>query len=230
MILKEVLVEGLILRPVWERRTELPWLVVLPEKAFPPAMAKHISRPNEAGKPLEMESLIWADREVPGSARKDTAADTSRPLSKSDRKVINMTAIRFTKAKIRILFNKEKGRYENESGTRSSVSLFSAKAAAQTVRPATFIANPSLQDCDRTSRPQTCGRPNAPLATAARLSHYKGEAVTVSSRLFRALRPLHNRQLTVLVYPPPAPHGERIIAREALCQRECKCLESAKLT
>ena len=31
----------------------------------------------------------------------------------------------------------------------------------------------------------------------------KGKEVTVSSRLFRSLRLLHNRQLAVLVNPPP---------------------------
>ena len=57
--------------------------------------------------------------------------------------------------------------------------------------------------------------------------YIKGEAVTASSRLFRSLRLLHNRQLAVLVYAPPAPHGERIIAREPQCQRERRCSESA---
>ena len=58
------------------------------------------------------------------------------------------------------------------------------------------------------------------MALAARLPHFKGEAVTVSSQLFRSLRLLHNCQLTVLVYAPPAPLGERIITREPQCQRE----------
>lgn len=52
------------------------------------------------------------------------------------------------------------------------------------------------------------------MACAARLPHFKGKKVTASSRMFRSLRLLHNRQLAVLVYVPPAPHGERIIARE----------------
>lgn len=56
--------------------------------------------------------------------------------------------------------------------------------------------HPSLQDCTRASRHR--------LADA--LPAIKGKAVTVSSQLFRALRPLHNCQLTVLVYAPPAPH------------------------
>lgn len=36
----------------------------------------------------------------------------------------------------------------------------------------------------------------------------KMKAVTASSRLFRSQRLLHNRQLAMLVYAPPAPHGE----------------------
>ena len=83
-----------------------------------------------------------------------------------------------------------------------------------------LYCHPSLQDCAGTSPSQTCGRPTAQMALAARLPHFKEEAVTVSSQLFRSLRLLHNCQLTVLVYAPPAPHGERIITREPLCQRE----------
>jgi hypothetical protein len=60
-----------------------------------------------------------------------------------------------------------------------------------------------------------------------RLPHFKGRAVTASSRLFRSLRLLHNRQLAVLVYSPPAPQGERIITRETECQRDRQCPESA---
>ena len=56
-----------------------------------------------------------------------------------------------------------------------------------------------------------------------RLPHFKGRAVTASSRLFRSLRLLHNRQLAVLVYSPPAPQGERIITRETECQRGRQC-------
>ena len=63
-----------------------------------------------------------------------------------------------------------------------------------------------------------------------RLPHFKGRAVTASSRLFRSLRLLHNRQLAVLVYSPPAPQGERIIARETKCQRDRQCPESAIIT
>lgn len=58
----------------------------------------------------------------------------------------------------------------------------------------------------------------------------KGKEVTVSSRLFRSLRLLHNRQLTVLVDTPPAPQGERIFAREKECQRDRQCPESAIIT
>ena len=83
-----------------------------------------------------------------------------------------------------------------------------------------LYCHPSLQDCAGTSPSQTCGRPTAQMALAARLPHFKEEAVTVSSQLFRSLRLLHNCQLTVLVYAPPAPHGERIITREPQCQRE----------
>ena len=51
------------------------------------------------------------------------------------------------------------------------------------------------------------------MALAARLPHFKRKAVTVSSRLFRSLRLLHNRQLTVLVYAPQSPEG-KIFTRE----------------
>ena len=67
------------------------------------------------------------------------------------------------------------------------------------------------------------------MALAARLPHFKGKAVTVSSQLFRSLRLLHNCQLTVLVYPPWPPMG-KIITRETPYQRECKCLESTNIT
>jgi len=94
----------------------------------------------------------------------------------------------------------------------------------QSLRPNSQTSNlychPSLQDCAGTSPSQTCGRPTAQMALAARLPHFKGKAVTVSSQLFRSLRLLHNCQLTVLVYAPPAPHGERIITREPQCQRD----------
>ena len=94
----------------------------------------------------------------------------------------------------------------------------------QSLRPNSQTSNlychPSLQDCAGTSPSQTCGRPTAQMALAARLPHFKEEAVTVSSQLLRSLRLLHNCQLTVLVYAPPAPHGERIITREPQCQRE----------
>ena len=36
-------------------------------------------------------------------------------------------------------------------------------------------------------------------------SQFAGKDVTVSSRLLRSLRLLHNRQLTVLVHPPQPP-------------------------
>ena len=45
--------------------------------------------------------------------------------------------------------------------------------------------------------------------------------------MFRSLRLLHNRQLAVLVRPPPAPRGESIIAREPQCRRDRQCPESA---
>ena len=50
----------------------------------------------------------------------------------------------------------------------------------------------------------------------------KKRIVTVSSRLFRSLRLLHNRQLTVLVYAPQSPEG-KIIPREPQCQRDRQC-------
>ena len=49
----------------------------------------------------------------------------------------------------------------------------------------------------------------------------KKRIVTVSSRLFRSLRLLHNRQLTVLVYAPQSLEG-KIITREPQCLRECR--------
>ena len=50
----------------------------------------------------------------------------------------------------------------------------------------------------------------------------KKRIVTVSSRLFRSLRLLHNRQLTVLVYAPQSLEG-KIITREPQCQRDRQC-------
>ena len=64
------------------------------------------------------------------------------------------------------------------------------------------------------------------MALAARLPHFKGKAVTVSSQLFRSLRLLHNCQLTVLVYAPQSPEG-KIITREPQCQRDRQCLYPA---
>ena len=58
----------------------------------------------------------------------------------------------------------------------------------------------------------------------------KGKAVTVSSRLLSPEGPLSNRQLTVLVYTPPAPQGESIIAREREYLRDRQCPESAIIT
>ena len=53
-----------------------------------------------------------------------------------------------------------------------------------------------------------------PARSLRSLPAHKGKAVTASSRLFRSLRLLHNRQLAVLVHPPPTPRGESIIALE----------------
>ena len=103
-----------------------------------------------------------------------------------------------------------------KSGTCSSVSLALRCAAHQTARPATFIATLRC----KTVSEQVCHR----LADA--LPAIKGKAVTASSRLFRSLRLLHNRQLAVLVYPPWPPKG-KIIARERQCQRSRQCPESA---
>ena len=98
------------------------------------------------------------------------------------------------------------------------------------LRPSSQTSNlychPSLQDCAGTSPSQTCGRPTAQMALAARLPHFKEEAVTVSSQLFRSLRLLHNCQLTVLVSPPWPPRG-KTITRETKCQRDRQCPESA---
>ena len=79
-------------------------------------------------------------------------------------------------------------------------------------RKATFIATLRC----KTVSEQVCHR----LADA--LPAIKGKAVTVSSRLFRSLRLLHNRQLTVLVYAPQSPEG-KIITREPQCQRDRQC-------
>ena len=67
--------------------------------------------------------------------------------------------------------------------------------------------------------PRSIGPRAARLLTQTRPNALKGKAVTVSSRLFRSLRLLHNRQLTVLVYSPPAPQGESIIAWAATALR-----------
>lgn len=77
---------------------------------------------------------------------------------------------------------------------------------AEPPRPATFIA--TLR-CEIVS-----GQAGHKLTDA--LPTDKGKEVTVSSRLFRSLCLLHNRQLTVLDNPPPAPQGERIFARASL--------------
>lgn len=60
-----------------------------------------------------------------------------------------------------------------------------------------------------------------------RASRIKGRAVTVSSRLFRSLRLLHNRQLTVLIYALPASHREENNRPGAPYRRDCQCPESA---
>ena len=53
------------------------------------------------------------------------------------------------------------------------------------------------------------------------------EAVTVSSRLLQALRPFHNRQLTVLVYALSASHREENNRPVAPYRRNRQCPESA---
>lgn len=63
------------------------------------------------------------------------------------------------------------------------------------------------------------------ISLRTRLSHFKRKAITASSRLFRSLRLLHNRQLAMLVYPPP-PQGA-INARETPYKHNRQCLESA---
>ncbi len=65
--------------------------------------------------------------------------------------------------------------------------------------------------------------------TPRRASRIKGKKVTASSRLFRSLRLLHNRQLAVLVSHPQPLKG-RITARETKCQRDRQCPESAIIT
>ena len=99
---------------------------------------------------------------------------------------------------------------------RSIRKRYSLVRSAEPPRPATF--NATLR-CKTVSE-QVCHR----LADA--LPAIKGKAVTASSRLFRSLRLLHNRQLAVLVYPPWPPKG-KIIARERQCQRSRQCPESA---
>ena len=100
------------------------------------------------------------------------------------------------------------------------------------VRPATSIATlrcktVSEQVCHRLADAlRSIGPRAARLLTQTRPHALKGKAVTVSSQLFRALRPLHNCQLTVLVYPPWPPRG-KIIARERGCQFDRQCPDSA---
>ena len=115
---------------------------------------------------------------------------------------------------------------EKESGTCPS-------GTVKPPRKATFIATlrcktVSGQACHRLADALRSNGPRAArLLTQTRPHALKGKAVTASSRLFRSLRLLHNRQLAVLVRPPPAPRGERINAREPQCRRERQCPESA---
>ena len=79
-------------------------------------------------------------------------------------------------------------------------------------RKATFIATlrcktVSGQACHRLADALCSnGSRAARLLTQTRPHALKGKAVTASSRLFRSLRLLHNRQLAVLV-SPPGPRG-----------------------
>ena len=100
------------------------------------------------------------------------------------------------------------------------------------VRPATSIATlrcktvPGQAGHRLADALRSIGPRAARLLTQTRPHALKGKAVTVSSQLFRALRPLHNCQLTVLVYPPWPPRG-KIIARERGCQFDRQCPDSA---
>ena len=106
---------------------------------------------------------------------------------------------------------------DKESGTCPS-------GADKPPRKATFIATLRC----KTVSEQVCHRLADALRSIglrARLTHLKGKAVTASSRLFRSLRLLHNRQLAVLIYPPPPPGA--INARETPYQCDRQCFESA---
>ena len=92
--------------------------------------------------------------------------------------------------------------------------------SAEPPRPATSIA--TLR-CEIVS-----GQAGRKLTDA--LPADKWKEVTVSSRLLSPEGPLSNRQLTVWVHPPPAPQGERIIARETDYRRDRRCPESAIIT
>ena len=104
-------------------------------------------------------------------------------------------------------------RVDKESGTCPS-------GTDEPPRKATFIATLRC----KTVSEQVCHR----LADA--LPAIKGKAVTASSRLFRSLRLLHNRQLAVLVGPPPAPRRGGIIARAPSCPAPPKVLKIRELT
>ena len=66
-------------------------------------------------------------------------------------------------------------------------------------------------------------------AVPRRASRIIRNKVTASSRSLRALRPLHNRQLTVLVYALPASHREENNRPGAPYRRDRPCPESAKI-
>ena len=78
---------------------------------------------------------------------------------------------------------------------------------AELARPATSIATLRCEIA--------VGKAASKLTDA--LPAIKGKEVTVSSRMLRSLRLLHNRQLTVLVHPPQPPGA--IIGRAASALR-----------
>src|SRR5574344_773410 len=120
-------------------------------------------------------------------------------------------------------------RVDKESGTCPS-------GTDKPPRKATFIATlrcktVSGQACHRLADAlRSTGPRAARLLTQTRPHALKGKAVTASSRLFRSLRLLHNRQLAVLVYPPPAPRRGGIIARAPSCPAPRKVLKIRELT
>ena len=120
-------------------------------------------------------------------------------------------------------------RVDKESGTCPS-------GTDKPPRKATFIATlrcktVSGQACHRLADAlRSTGPRAARLLTQTRPNALKVKAVTASSQLFRSLRLLHNRQLAVLVYPPPTPRWGGIIARAPSYPAPPKVLKIRELT